>query len=233
MTDAARDKWREVRAMDTAGTLPLGPNTFDRFIHDPKRLGFYSARYSFAAKMLQGCGTIIDIGCGDGFFDLTLLTDTDAHWVLGVDFDEALIRYAAETLLPAFNAANPNRSDRVDFMHADFLSPNGPFQGWDGAVSMDCIEHIEPDDAPSFIQRMAAALSPNGVAVIGTPNQYASHFASPHSKVGHINLYTPDRLREAMQVEFPRVFMFGMNDGTLNMGHEQLWHYVIGVGVKG
>ena len=32
----AREKWREVRSTDTVGHLPLGPNTFDRWVHDPK-----------------------------------------------------------------------------------------------------------------------------------------------------------------------------------------------------
>jgi hypothetical protein len=34
-----------------------------------------------------------------------------------------------------------------------------------------------------------------------------------------------------MKREFRNVFMFGLNDGTLNVGHENLWHYIIGIGV--
>lgn len=225
---AARDKWREVRAMDVSVTLPLGPNTADRFLMDPKRLGFYAARYTFAAKMLHGCKSILDVGCGDGFFSTTLVHDTGAN-VTGIDFDPELITYANNVLAPAFRLARKDAPPTLDFWCTDFLSDE-LLERYDGAVSMDCIEHIEPDETGDFIKRMHQSLVRGGVAIIGTPNQHAEALGSPHSRTGHINLFTPARLRKAMQREFRNVFMFGMNDGTLNVGHENLWHYVIGVG---
>jgi hypothetical protein len=50
--------------------------------------------------------------------------------------------------------------------------------------------------------------------------------------LGHINNFTPQRLRDDLRKYFSAVFMFGMNDATLNVGHDHLWHYVIGIGVK-
>ena len=226
----AREKWAEVRAMDVPVQLLLGPNTSDRFLMDPKRIGFYALRYTFAAKMLRNCTSILDIGCGDGLMTTTFLHDTKAQTVLGIDFDPELIAYANNVLLPAVHRARPNLSrDSLTFRCGDFL--NEEVGEYDAVVSMDCIEHIDPDQSHVFIERMHDALSYGGVAIIGTPNKYAEHLGSPHSRTGHINSMTPEDLRTAMEKEFPRVFMLGLNDGTLNVGHEHLWHYVIGVAV--
>lgn len=225
----AREKWREVRATDVPVSLRLGPNTVDRFLLDPKRLGFYAARYTFAAKMLRDSAAIVDVGCGDGFFTTTFLSDTKAVDILGIDFDEDLIRYASIDLMAALTQARTD-SERIDFRHADFFE-NGA-TGFDGLCCMDCIEHIDPERSNTFVRRLAAALNHDGVAVVGTPNEYAAHLGSPHSKLGHVNNFTPERLRTEMKVHFSTVFMFGLNDSTLHVGHEHLWHYIIAIGVK-
>lgn len=227
----AREKWREVRAMDVPVQLLLGPNTSDRFLMDPKRLGFYAARYTFAAKMLRGCGSILDVGCGDGLFTTTFLHDTKATTITGIDFDPELIAYANNVLLPAVHRARPDMTrDSLTFRCADFLGDE-KLGEHDAVASMDCIEHVDPDQSHVFIERMHDALVYGGIGIIGTPNKYAEHLGSPHSRTGHINSMTPQDLREAMEREFARVFLFGLNDGTVNVGHEQLWHYVVGVGV--
>lgn len=227
----AREKWREVRALDTPVSLRLGPNTVDRFLGDPKRLSFMFARYAFAAKMLQGCESILEVGCGDGLGTLTFLSDTRASDILGVDFDEDLIRYALSDLMPAVSKARPDEAPRVTFLHADFLSWNFP-TFFAGACSLDCIEHIDPAESHAFLGQLADALSPRGIAVIGTPNEYAAHLGSAHSQVGHINNFTPARLRAELGAHFQTVFLFGLNDATLHVGHEHLWHYILAVAVK-
>lgn len=35
--------------------------------NDPKMLVFMAVRYKFVAKMLSGLGSVIEVGCGDGF----------------------------------------------------------------------------------------------------------------------------------------------------------------------
>ncbi len=214
--------------MDVPIPLALGPNTADRFLMDPKRLGFYAARYTVAAKMLYGKQSILDVGCGDGLFVPTFLHDSKAKRVVGIDFDAELIAYANNTLLPAVHRSRPELDrDALIFQQSDFMEDN--FSGYEGVACMDCIEHVEPDDSVEFVRRIKVSLKLHGMAIIGTPNRFAEHLGSPHSRTGHINSHSPDELRQALLRWFDNVALLGMNDGTLNVGHEHLWHYVIGV----
>jgi len=113
--------WKNVRALDRIGTLPLGPNTFDRYINDPKRIAFMLSRYKFAAKMLKDSNRIIDVGCGDGFGTAMFLADTDARMIKGYDFDKALIEYASTTLRPLL-LSEMGSDKRLEFTCSDWLS---------------------------------------------------------------------------------------------------------------
>ncbi len=225
----AREIWRKVRALDAPISLKLGPNTADRYIHDPKRISFFLSRYKFAAKMLSACTTIADIGCGDGFGTLTFCNNQNAVHVHGYDFDEQLIDYAQTDLSNAIVARS--QGPRPQFFHGDFL--RAPIdQSYDGVCSLDVIEHIDPDKSSAFISKIHDILMPCGVAVIGTPNEYAAQYGSPHSKLGHINNFVPDRLRAEMEAHFPIVFMFSANDEMVHTGFDKLGHYILAVGVK-
>src|SRR5271170_630259 len=46
-------------------SVKLGPWTSYSLLHDPKHIGFVLARYKFCAKMLEGMGLVLEIGCGD------------------------------------------------------------------------------------------------------------------------------------------------------------------------
>ncbi len=223
----AREKWETVREMDSKISLQFGPNLVDRFIHDPKRIGFLASRYSFAAKMLADCDSILDIGCGDGAFSCTFLNETKATEICGMDFDKSLNRYAKEQLYPALLAARPQDAERIYFQHGDFFEQKD--LEFDGISCLDMIEHLHPDRSKEFISRLSQVVSENGVVVIGTPNEYAAGLASTHSIIGHSNWYTPERLRGELKEKFSHVFMFGMNDSTLHVGHPNLWHYILAV----
>src|SRR5712675_2743841 len=43
----------------------LGEMHAASFATDPKHLGFVLARYKFVARMLQGMGRVLEVGCGD------------------------------------------------------------------------------------------------------------------------------------------------------------------------
>lgn len=227
----AREQWRKVRETDVPVSLQFGPNLIDRFLGDPKRLSFFFGRYAFAAKMLTDCDTILDVGCGGGEGTLTFLQDTKAFDILGIDFDETLIKYANEDLTAAVLKARPQHDvERIEFRCADFLEHAG--RGFDGLSCMDVIEHVTPEKSNVFIQAMADSLNPRGAAIVGSPNAHAAHLGSAHSQLGHINNFTPERLRDDLRQHFGNVFMFGMNDATLNIGHPTLWHYILAVAVK-
>src|SRR5262249_7554256 len=91
MTSVTREAWEQVMALSSGINLPLGPNSTDRYLFDPKRLAFFLARYKFASKMLKRCKNIVDVGCGDGMGTLIYVSDTGAERVRGIDFDAKLV----------------------------------------------------------------------------------------------------------------------------------------------
>lgn len=220
-----RDTWASVRKLDGPDKLTMGPNTSNRYLGNPSRIAFMLARYTAAAKMLDGSETILDVGCGDGFGTATFLSNTDAKKIIGIDFDEELVAYANRELRPKLDM------DRIEFRHGDILDMQAEY--FDGICSLDCVEHIEPERSQAFLETLCRMLHPGGLAVIGTPNEYAAHLGSAHSRLGHINSLTPQELRaDMLRAGFSRVLMWGMNDTMLHSGHPQLWHYVIGLGFK-
>lgn len=229
--DVTRAAWDQVVGLLTGESISLGPVTTDRYLLDPKRLAFFLSRYKFAAKMLRRCRQIVDIGCGDGFGTLTLLAETQAS-VRGWDFDPPQIEYANKTLVPALLRQRPALAERIRFECVDVLAAGGARPPVDGLVSLDVIEHIAPDREADFFAAYRDSLEPYGIAVIGTPNDYASPYASAHSQIGHINMFKPDRLAETLERYFSRVLMFSMNDELVHTGFDKLSHYIMAVAIK-
>ncbi|HEY7300071.1 MAG TPA: class I SAM-dependent methyltransferase [Xanthobacteraceae bacterium] len=232
MTSVTREAWEQVMALSSGINLPLGPNSTDRYLFDPKRLAFFLARYKFASKMLKRCKDIVDVGCGDGMGTLMYVSDTGAEKVTGIDFDAALVDHAKKVLHAALEQGRPDRAARLSFECVDVLDGPMPGATFDGLSSLDVIEHIEERLEHEFIGRLAARMTDNGVAVIGTPNAHARQYASKHSEIGHINNYTPDRLQGSLEQHFRRVFLFSMNDEIVHTGFDKLAHYLIALCVK-
>lgn len=229
----AAEKWSEVMASHSGYPLLWGPTDVDRFIHDPKRIAFFMSRYKFAAKMLRDCTSIIDVGCGSGMGTTTFLSDTQAKHVLGIDFERRVIEHAHSHLLAAVQKLRPSDVERLTFACRDVMAGRRyPAPCHDGLCSMDVIEHVDPERADEFIDRLADMLPSHGVAVIGTPNLNAAVYGSVHSQIGHINLYDADRLRLDLSAAFRRVFLFSMNDEVVHTGFDKLAHYLIAVCVK-
>ncbi|MGE5417986.1 MAG: class I SAM-dependent methyltransferase [Acidobacteriota bacterium] len=211
------EKWQSVRDIVGEERITLGPFCSFHLRHTPRRMLFALSRYKFAAKMLGEGREVLEIGCSEGFG--TVLLAEFARRVVGVDVDEAAVQDAKK----AFDV------EKVEFRCLDFLGAEiGQF---DGAVSLDVIEHIYPENESLFFESICKNLKEHGICIIGTPNQEADKYASPQSKAGHVNMYTWDRLRDSMDKYFHNVFMFSANDEVVHTGFYPMAHYLIGVGV--
>ncbi len=231
MSSETRQAWEGVVALLSGQTVTLGPVSTDRYLGDPKRLCFFLSRYKFAGKMLKRCERIVDIGCGDGIGTVTLVSETQAE-ILGIDFDEPQIAYANKTLVPALEAVNPAAKGRLTFSSLDIVRNGAAAGKRDGLLSLDVIEHIAPKEEHAFLEACSAILEDRGVAVFGTPNDFASVYAGKHSQVGHINLFKPDRLQETLERHFSNVFLFSMNDEVVHTGFDKMAHYLLALAVK-
>ncbi len=211
-----KELWEKVRAFDkTTESIVLGPNSSWKLLTDPRHLLFTFARYKHAARLLpqKKDKTILELGCGEGLGALFLAEN--ASKVVCVDFDEDSITHARKHF----------PKDNVEYRNADFL--NTRLGKFDGIVSLDVIEHVETRIEDKFIESCVNNLTDDGVCVIGTPNDTASPYASEGSKIGHINMYTAERLHELLYKYFHNVFIFGMNDEVLHTGFFPMCHYIL------
>lgn len=197
---------------------PMGPWTSHIWRSDPRHLAFLLGRYKFVAKMLEGKGKVLEVGCGDAFG--TPIVAQVAESVHGIDFEENLLKD---------NRARNERTN-ITFSALDLSKqvPDGIFQA---AYSLDVIEHVPKEVEDAFMTNLCKALDKDSVLIIGTPNVTAKQYASEASNAGHINLKSQKELRELLGRYFSNVFMFSMNDEVVHTGFGPMGHYLLGMGV--
>jgi len=187
---------------------------------DPRRLGFLLARYKFVAKMFSGFDSVLEVGCADAFG--TRVVSQSVGLVTAIDKDA---RYVGD--------ANCRMSDRWPFtcLVHDMLS--GPIeQSFDGAYSLDVLEHIRSYDEDIFLGNIKRSLSDDGCAIFGMPSIESQTYASPLSRDGHVNCKTGTVLKETLERHFRHVFSFGMSDEVVHTGFSPMCHYLLALCVK-
>lgn len=198
---------------ETSGRERLGLMSNQVWHDDPKRLVFVLARYKFAAKMLTGLGRVLEIGCADAF--ATRIVQAEVGRVTAVDIDPLFIGDATQRMHPRWP---------LDLAVHDMLA--APFDGgFDGAYSLDVLEHIPQSDEDRFVANAAASLADHGVLLIGMPSLSSQAHASPQSRVGHVNCKDAPALKALMQQHFRNVFLFSMNDEVVHTGFWPMAHY--------
>jgi SAM-dependent methyltransferase len=213
MSDS-KTHWLNLRGNLKKYDLELGTATTQDYIHDPKHITFVTARYKFVAKMMAGLGQVIEIGCGDAFGAPLIAQSVER--LICTDIDEEML---------ADNASRCAIFKNITFEYFDFREKPYPVAA-DGICLVDVLEHIDRSEETSLLTNLAASLTPNGVAIFGTPNITSQQYASPNSKIGHINCKSGEELRELCQEFYHNVFMFGMNDEVLHTGFLPMAHYL-------
>jgi 2-polyprenyl-3-methyl-5-hydroxy-6-metoxy-1,4-benzoquinol methylase len=171
--------------------------------------------------MLAGKSSVVEIGCGDGF-GMRMVLQTVKRGV-GVDFDPVFIEWA--------QSQARKEEIRAEFILHDVLKSPPPGE-FDAAYSLDVIEHIEPAMEALFVANIAAALKPDGVCFIGTPNITSAAYASEPSRIGHINLKSAETLSASLLAVFQHVFVFSMNDELVHTGFAPMAHYLMAMCVN-
>lgn len=195
--------------------LGLSTNAADSL--DPKHLLFRAARYKFAAKMLEGKGRVLEVGCGDAF--MTRIIQQHVGEVVAIDFDPVLVSDAE---------SRASEHWPLELRLHDIL--DGPVSGdFDAAVTLDVIEHVSPELETDFLRNIVASISANGVLVIGAPSLESQEYASKESKQGHVNCKSAPDFKGAMEKFFNNVFVFSMNDEVVHTGFHKMANYLLAV----
>jgi cyclopropane fatty-acyl-phospholipid synthase-like methyltransferase len=174
------------------------------------------SRYKFAANMACNNARVLELGCSMGI-GASILAESAKNY-LGVDLDQAAILTAKENFTDA----------KFSFLHDDFMGKT--YGLFDAIISLDVIEHIHPPYEDLYFQTIMNNLSKNGICVIGTPNITSAPFASSTSQLGHVNLFSQERLAKTLKNRFYQVFPFGMNDEIVHTGFGAMAHYILCVG---
>jgi 2-polyprenyl-3-methyl-5-hydroxy-6-metoxy-1,4-benzoquinol methylase len=209
-----------LRNLKSAEKRYFGSHTSDTLDHDPKHILFSLSRYKFAAKMLTGLETVLEVGCGDGLG--TNLVAQVCPRVVGIDCDEYAIQNHIETRWVGEN---------IEFATHDMVKTPYP-EKFDAVYSLDVIEHIEPSLEDKFFKNIILSSKKNGILVMGAPNKTAAPYASPGSKSAHINLKNNDEFKLTLSKYYKHVFMFGMNDEVLHTGFSSMCHYLLALAVE-
>lgn len=189
--------------------IHLGQMHAHSFATDPKHLGFVLARYHFVARMLQGAGSVLEVGCGDMTGAAIVRKAVGAYF--GTDRDDSY-----------------NPFGNRDFAVHDML--DGPVdKNFDAAFALDVLEHVRAVDEDRFLRNICASINPHGTVIIGMPSLESQPYASELSRRHHVNCKTAQQMRETLGRHFHNVYLFGMQDMTLHVGFDQMCHYRIAV----
>jgi cyclopropane fatty-acyl-phospholipid synthase-like methyltransferase len=117
------------------------------------KFGLYpnETHQSFLQKFLERVpphSILLSAACGAGRYDGVLLEA--GHSVVGTDQSAGMLARAKER----FPAA---RYEKISLQEMDFK------EQFDGAICMDAMEHIPPEDWPGILDNFRAALKPDGV----------------------------------------------------------------------
>lgn len=200
---------------DATGLTRLGLMSSQVWHDDPKRLGFVLARYKFVAKLLAGSERVLEVGCADAF--ATRVVCQAVQHVTAIDFDPVFVKSAHD---------NMHADWPFDCCVHDMIAGPVPSSSFDGAYSLDVIEHIDKRDERRFVGNICASLAEHGVLVVGTPSLESQIYASPGSKAGHVNCKTAEELRTLLREYFHNVFVFSMNDEVVHTGYYPMAQYL-------
>jgi len=203
-----------VELRDRIGLMELGIEKNANWYNDPKRFLFVLSRYKFVAKMLSGRKSVLEVGCGDGFPIPIILQEVDN--IHAIDIDPVFIDDIKSRI-----------NDKWQFtcqVHDILSSPLD--EKYDAAYSLDVLEHINKKDEDAFIRNIINSLDNNGILIIGMPSLESQSYASPLSKIGHVNCKTGRELKCFLLKYFHNVFIFSMNDEVIHTGYLPMSQYL-------
>jgi SAM-dependent methyltransferase len=120
-----------------------------------------------AALKDVGGRRVLDLGCGGGALLRPLLHDRHFTEIVGVDVSARALQYAARKLhldrLPAQVA------ERLTLKQGSLTYTDAALKGYDAAVLMEVIEHVDPPRLASLEHAVFGAARPRAV-VVTTPN---------------------------------------------------------------
>ncbi|TFV61825.1 3' terminal RNA ribose 2'-O-methyltransferase Hen1 [Geodermatophilus sp. DF01-2] len=167
-------------ALDDATAPPLaaagGPQTADGEDAADRPVPLVLQRHGAVLAALRSAGAqrVIDLGCGAGALLPALLADPAFTEILGVDVSARALEVAARRL--RLDRLPERQRARITLLQSGLTYTDARLQGYDAAVLMEVIEHLDLDRLPALEHAVFAAATPATV-VVTTPNvEYNARF---------------------------------------------------------
>lgn len=144
---------------------------------EPARVPLNTARHEAVHQALLDlhAGSVIDLGCGMGQFLQRLLRTPAFTRIAGCDVSTRTLQIAARRLRVA--EMSERQSARLSLFHAALTYEDDRFAGYDAAVLMEVIEHIDPPRLAALERVVFGAARPGSV-IVTTPNsEYNTRYA--------------------------------------------------------
>lgn len=122
---------------------------------------------ALAALRESGAASVVDLGCGQAWLVELLASSGGFERVGGLDLSDDALRTASERMRVALTAT---QRARVTLAHALLTHRQPALLGYDAAVAMELIEHLEPPQRAAFEHVLFGYASPATV-VVTTPNR--------------------------------------------------------------
>ncbi len=121
----------------------------------------HTTKYAMEMFDRFGCKKILDVGCGDAYFE-----ETYPDRFTGIDIEENRVKAAVERGL-----SNVSVGDATEMKFPD--------ASFDGILAKDILEHLYLEDAFKFMSEATRVLKPGGVFVIVTFRATQSFWDKP------------------------------------------------------
>jgi 3' terminal RNA ribose 2'-O-methyltransferase Hen1 len=120
-----------------------------------------------AALRDVGARRVLDLGCGDGTLLLALVIERSFTEIVGVDVSVRALTIAARRL--HLDTASERERDRVKLLHGALTYTDTRLAGYDAAVLMEVVEHVDPGRLPALERAVFGVAGPAAV-IVTTPN---------------------------------------------------------------
>jgi 3' terminal RNA ribose 2'-O-methyltransferase Hen1 len=138
----------------------------------------HAARLAWVAEQLRASGAqrILDLGCGEGRLLKLLLPVAQFRELVGLDVSARALEIARRRLKLD---ERPELANRIKLLHGSLTYRDARLRGFDAAVLVEVIEHLEPERLETLAATVFGDARPKTV-IITTPNQeYNAVFEGP------------------------------------------------------
>ncbi len=139
--------------------------------------------------------TVLDLGCGEGPLLLRLMREAEIERVVGLD----CCLEALEGLQARLQRHPPEFRRKIDLVHGSIMEFGRALAGFDAAILVETIEHLEPDRLSTLERSVFRSMRPAAV-IVSTPNrEYNVLLGVPPHRLRH-----PDHRFEWDRARFRR-----------------------------